>query len=212
MIPPSEIAPEIPSPIDFDDPAQARAWVDATVAKRPWRLRFFAAFASALNAHFNRPIRVAELGSGPGHLAKAIIHGCKVSSYTAIDFSAAMHDLAREHLGESSGQVHFLRRDFRRDDWAEGLGPLDAIVTTQAAHEVRHKTRQPALLKDIHAAIENGGLLLFCDHYSEAGSTKDSGLFLTHEEQPALLENAGFRQVEQLLDEGGMALYRAYKS
>jgi SAM-dependent methyltransferase len=212
MMAPNEIAPEIPSPIDFDDSAQARAWVDATVAQRPSRPRFFAAFAAALNAHFNRPIRVAEVGSGPGHLAKAIIHGCNVSSYTAIDFSAAMHDLAREHLGESCGHVHFLRRDFRRDDWAEGLGPLDAVVTMQAAHEVRHKTRQPALLKDIHTAIDTGGLLLFCDHYSKAGSTNDSGLFLAHAEQPALLETAGFRHVEQLLDEGGMALYRACKS
>jgi SAM-dependent methyltransferase len=208
----NEILPEIPSPIDFDDPAQARAWVNSTVEKRPWRPRFFAAFATALSAHFHRPIRVAELGSGPGHLAKAILDSCDVSSYAAIDFSAAMHDLAREHLGENAGHVHFVRRDFRQTGWAEGLGPFDAVVTMQSAHEVRHKSRQPALLKDIHAAIENGGLLLFCDHYSEAGSTKDAGLFLTHEEQPTLLEGAGFQGVEQLLDEGGMALYRARKS
>jgi SAM-dependent methyltransferase len=204
-----DIAPEIPSPVDFDDPAQARAWVASTVEKRPWRPRFFAAIASALNAYFNRPIRVAEVGSGPGHLAKAILESCNVSTYTAIDFSAAMNNLAREHLGEN---VRFVQRDFRRDGWAEGLGAFDAVVTLQAAHEVRHKTRQPALLKNIHGAIEEGGLLLFCDHYSEAGSTKDMGLFLTHDEQPALLEAAGFLRVEQLLDAGGMALYRACKS
>jgi hypothetical protein len=82
----------------------------------------------------------------------------------------------------------------------------------QAAHEVRHKTRQPALLKNIHGAIEEGGILLFCDHYSDAESTKDIGLFLTREEQLVMLEAAGFLRVEQLLDAGGMALYRACKS
>jgi SAM-dependent methyltransferase len=206
------IAPEIPSPIDFDDPAQARAWVDSTVQKRPARPRFFAAFAAALNAHFARPVRVAELGSGPGHLAKAIIDNCAVGFYAAIDFSAAMHDLAREHLGPSSTRVDFIRRDFRHDNWTDGLGAFDAVVTMQAAHEVRHKTRQPALLKNIHGAIEEGGILLFCDHYSDAESTKDTGLFLTREEQLVMLEAAGFLRVEQLLDAGGMALYRACKS
>ena len=91
-------APDVPSPIDFSDPAQALAWVDATVAKRPWRQHFFTAFAHALNSLPDPSIRVLELGSGPGHLAKAILTACpRVTYYAAIDFSPAMHDLARTH-------------------------------------------------------------------------------------------------------------------
>jgi len=60
----------VPSPIDFADVAQARAWVADTVRRRPGRLQFGPAFAAALNACFNT-IRVVELGSG--HLADAIL-------------------------------------------------------------------------------------------------------------------------------------------
>jgi hypothetical protein len=58
---------DVPSPVDFRDIAEARAWVEHTVDSRPWRPQFFEAFAKALNHHFRRPLSVLELGSGPGH-------------------------------------------------------------------------------------------------------------------------------------------------
>ena len=209
----SPTAPEVPSPIDFSDPVQAQAWVEATVSKRPWRPRFFAAFTEALASLPNSPIRIAELGSGPGHLAKAILEGCtQVEHYAAIDFSHAMHDLARVHLGDHVHTVSFEVRDFRSSDWVEGLGQVDVIVTMQAAHEVRHKSRLPRLLKDIYGALQPDGRLLFCDHYAEVGSGKNPDLFPEYAEQVALLKAAGFRDVNELLNEGGMALYQGRKA
>jgi hypothetical protein len=52
------------SPIDFHDPAQARAWEDEIIKCRPWRPQFFAAFAEILNKHFERPFTLLEFGSG----------------------------------------------------------------------------------------------------------------------------------------------------
>lgn len=205
-------APEVLSPIDFSDPAQARAWVDATVAKRPWRPRFFAAFAQALNSLSDSPIRIVELGSGPGHLAKAILESCShVASYAAIDFSPAMHDLARVHLETQADAVCYEIRDFRDGDWAKGLGSIDVIITMQAAHEVRHKSRLPRLLMQIHAALRPGGILLFCDHYAEVASSKSSELHPEYDEQRALLSVPGFVEISELLNEGGMALYQCRK-
>jgi SAM-dependent methyltransferase len=197
---------DIPSPIDFHDPAAARAWTDNTVAKRPWRPAFFHAFAAALNRHFDRPFTVLELGSGPGHLAAAILAACRVSHYTAVDFSPAMHDLARQHIGPATDLVSFETRDFRLPKWPSGLGPVDAVVTMQAAHEVRHKDHLPALLRQLHGLVAPGGLLLFADHY--AGDGKNPALFPTREEQPMMLAEAGFSSVTPLLDQGGMTLYR----
>lgn len=202
-------APDVPSPIDFSDPAQACAWVDATVAKRPWRQHFFTAFAHALNSLPDPSIRVLELGSGPGHLAKAILTACpRVTYYAAIDFSPAMHDLARTHLDKQADAVCFEIRDFRDEDWATGLGSIDVAVTLQAAHEVRHKSRLPTLLKQTHAALKASGMLLFCDHYAEAGSAK---IRKEYEEQHALLMATGFMEISELLNEGGMALYQCRK-
>jgi hypothetical protein len=190
---------DVPSPIDFNDPVEARAWVDNTVARRPWRPRFFEAFASTLNVHFGKAFRAVELGSGPGHLAGTILRNCEVESYVAVDFSNAMHDLAREFLGLDAGRVSFVLEDFRQSHWVTSIGVADAVLTMQAAHEVRHKTRLPNLFKTIYMTIRPDRLFLYCDHYSEDGSTKNSELHVTREQQP------------DLLDEGGMALYSAFR-
>jgi SAM-dependent methyltransferase len=198
-----------PSPIDFSDIEQARAWTADTVARRPQRPRFFDAFCASLEAHFDAPIRVAELGSGPGHLARAILSRCRVEGYHAVDLSPAMHALAREHLGDLANRVTFIEADFRSNDWALGLAGVDAVVTMQAAHELRHKNRLPALLDRLHATIRVGGLLLYCDHYADPAREENSTLFLTRDEQPLALERAGFAPVGLVYEEGGMALYRA---
>jgi SAM-dependent methyltransferase len=118
---------DVPSPIDFSDIAQARAWVADTVARRPGRPRFFEAFTAALNRHFDTQIRIAELGSGPGHLAEAILRKCRIESYAALDRSPAMHRIAREHLGELATRVRYILADFRAPSWARNLGEIDAL-------------------------------------------------------------------------------------
>ena len=198
--------PDVPSPVDFHDPAQARDWMEHTIKMRPWRPRFFAAFAEALNG-YGGAARVLELGSGPGHLAAAILNACRISEYVALDFSDAMHDLAKEHLGDLASRVHFTRRDFREPDWALGFPPFDAAVTLQAIHETRHRDRAPALFGQIHSSLKPGGLFLYCDHYLEPG--KNPGLYLEREAQPEALAAADFTNIKCILDEGGMALYRA---
>jgi hypothetical protein len=142
-------------------------------------------------------------------LAKHILEHCPVTTYAALDFASAMHILAHEHLGSEADRVSFVLRDFRGADWSKDLAAVDAVVTLQAAHEVRHKQRLPALLARIHGLIRDGGLLLFCDHYAEFGTAKNPELYLTKEEQPIILSRAGFSDLGLLLDYGGMALYRA---
>ena len=132
---------DVPSPIDFHDASQARAWVEDTIARRPYRAQFFAAFVDALNARCGKAISVLELGSGPGHLAEHILKSCDVAHYVALDFFAAMHDLAQERLAPFLKIVKFARRDFRDANWTDGLGKFDAIVTMQSAHETRHKSK-----------------------------------------------------------------------
>jgi SAM-dependent methyltransferase len=204
---------EIPSPINFEDANQVHDWITNTVQERVWRPRFFATFASALNDHFgDHRIDVVELGSGPGHLARAVLEECNIASYAAVDFSIVMHGRAREHLGGDARRVRFVLKDFRQDDWIDGFSSVDAVLTMQAAHELRHRDRQPKLVQQMHQILKPQGLLLFCDHYYEAGTTKDVGLYLTREEQPEMLRASGFQQVEELLDLGGMVLYRGQKA
>lgn len=48
---------------------------------------------------------------------------------------------------------------------ARGLGPFDAIVTMQAAHETRHQRHLVPLLERARTVLVQGGVLLYADHY-----------------------------------------------
>jgi SAM-dependent methyltransferase len=202
-----KIPRDIPSPINFHDLAQARSWMERTAVSRPWRPEFFRAFSAALNSRTSHPLRILEVGSGPGQLASAVLKTCCVSQYVALDFSGAMHALAREQLGPLVTKVKFVKRDFRKPEWNAALGKFDAVVTLQAAHETRHQDRLPGLLARMRASLKCGGVLLYCDHYR--GIAKNPLLYLERQQQPRTLRAAGFAHVERLLDKGGMALYRA---
>jgi SAM-dependent methyltransferase len=196
---------DLPIRVDFRDRATALTWIEETRIKRPYRPRFFAAFCAALTSRPN--LRILELGSGPGQLAREILTHCSVDTYTALDFSPAMHDIAAEHLGALAPRVTFVVRDFREPTWAHGLGPFDAVVTLQAAHETRHKRHLVPLLERARTTLAPGGMLLYADHYLTPES-KLPGLAPARDDQPLALERAGFVDIQLCHEEGNMALWR----
>jgi SAM-dependent methyltransferase len=197
---------DVPIRVDFRDPATAREWIEQTRINKPFRPRFFAAFCAALSPR--QQLRILELGSGPGQLAREILLHCDVSAYVALDWSQAMHDIAAEHLGELARRVTFVVRDFRDPTWPAKLGSFDAIVTMQAAHETRHKRHVVPLFERARTLLAPGGLLLYCDGYLHA-DTKLPALSFDRADQPRALERAGFVDVRLLHDEGNQALYSA---
>ncbi|HEX3478055.1 MAG TPA: class I SAM-dependent methyltransferase, partial [Kofleriaceae bacterium] len=195
---------DVPIRVDFRDPASARTWIEDTRIKRPYRPRFFAAFCAALAS---RPkLRILELGSGPGQLAREILLHCDVHTYVALDFSPAMHAIAAEHLGELASRVTFVTRDFREPAWPGDLGTFDAIVTLQSAHETRHKRHLVPLLERARTVVAPGGMLLYADHYLTP-ETKLPALAPARADQPLALERAGFIDVQLRHEEGNMALW-----
>jgi SAM-dependent methyltransferase len=195
---------DVPIRVDFRDPATARVWIEDTRIRRPYRPRFFAAFCAALAA---RPkLRILELGSGPGQLAREILLHCDVDIYVALDFSPAMHEIAAEHLGELASRVTFVVRDFREPAWPSDLGTFDAVVTLQAAHEARHKRHLVPLLERARTVVALGGVLLYADHYLTP-ETKWPALSPARADQPLALERAGFIDVQLRHEEGAMALW-----
>lgn len=195
---------DVPIRIDFRDLATARAWIEDTRRRRPYRPRFFAAFCAALAAV--PKLRILELGSGPGQLAREILGHCDVRTYVALDFSPAMHELAAEQLAELASRVTFVTRDFREPAWPRGLGTFDAIVTMQAAHETRHRRHLMPLLERARTVIAAGGRVLYADHYLTPETTLPN-LAPARADQPLALERAGFVDVELRYEEGNMALW-----
>lgn len=200
---------DVPSPIDLRLMSDAREWESTATVKRPWRAEFFDRFAAEISMSAIPVRRILELGSGPGFLADRILRDFPNVEYVALDFSAAMHQLAATRLGPLASRVQFVERSLRESDWSHDLGRFEFIVTNQAVHELRHKRYAAALHSEARKALGPGGVYLVCDHFVGEGGMSNEQLYMSVEEQQSALRDAGFVNVSLLLIKGGLALHRA---
>jgi SAM-dependent methyltransferase len=200
---------DVPSPIDLRTEKDAREWAASAMSKRPWRAVFFQRFVDELQLLDMRPLQVLELGSGPGFLARCILDAIPSAEYVMLDFSPAMHHLARERIAPHIGRTRQLLVDFKDDGWTVGLGEFDAIVTHQAVHELRHKKHAAQLHRSARIILRPRGVYLVCDHYVGSDGMSNASLYMTIDEQRAALEAANFASVERLLQMQGLVLHRA---
>jgi SAM-dependent methyltransferase len=217
---------DVPSPIDLRLMRDAREWERTVMSRRPWRTEFFASISAEIAAAGPTVSRILELGSGPGFLAQYLLQTLNMEaspgvppstrsgikrdiSYVMLDFSAAMHQLARERLGPLTERVEFLERDFKQPGWDAGLGLYDCVVTMQAVHELRHKRYAAGLHAQVRQLLTPGGCYLVCDHYYGQDGMQNDQLYMSIDEQRNALSQAGFTQIDELLRKGGMVLHRA---
>lgn len=198
---------DVPSPIDLRSPQDAVEWESTANEKRPWRRDFFRIMVSEVLTVGPSP-RVLELGSGPGFLLEHLIEAMPHIELYALDFSAAMHALAAKRLGSRASRVCFVERDLR-EDWTDGLGLFDVVLTNQTVHELRHKRRAPRLLSQVRSVLKRGGSFLVCDHYAGQDGMSNSILYMTVEEQREALKEADFPQVLEMRRDRGLVLHRA---
>jgi SAM-dependent methyltransferase len=205
----STVHADVPSPIDLRCMADAREWAETAMVKRPMRAEVFTRLAEDIAAASPPVRRVLELGSGPGFLAQHLLQALPQVSCVLLDFSPAMHILARERLGTLGDRAEFVERSFKAGGWGEGLGTFDAIVTLQAVHELRHKRHATALHAEARTLLAPGGQYLVCDHFAGEGGMTDTALYMTVEEHRDALEQAGFTTVLERLRRGSLVLHRA---
>ncbi len=200
---------ETQSPIDLKQLGDARIWAAEVMKKRPYRTDFFKAFESQLVKHY--AASVLELGSGPGFLAAHIVTAIPNIEYTAYDFSEAMHLLAKERLDLNAGKVKFVTGSFKEQNWEVGLGKYNAIVTMQAAHEVRNKAKVLDLFKSAKNLLSEGGIFLYCDHFYGETGMQNNNLYMSTLEQEKCLVQAGFFEINKLLSIGTLNLWFSQK-
>ena len=199
---------DVPTPIDFRDALDAAEW-ERTAQSRPGRAEMFEAFGRELRRLGSDNLSVLDLGSGPGFLAAYLLGIVPHLELTLLDFSAAMHELARARLGQYAGQVCFVHRNFRDAQWPLGLGPFDAVVANQSVHELRHKRHALALHASVREILKPEGAYLVSDHYLGHGGLKNEQLYMTVAEQQAALLGAGFARAERVAAFGTMVMHRA---
>jgi len=178
---------DLPYGENFHDEAEAAAWADAAGRKRPWRPMIFDQFVAAVHESKSTALRVLELGSGPGFLAEHVLDRCP-------------------------SRTEFVQADFKSDAWPAAVGgPFDFVLSNQAIHELRHKRHAPRLYAQLRPLLAPGGQLVVCDHLPDSGPTpRHRVLYMTIDENLAVLAQAGFLDAEVVWSAHEMALYRAH--
>lgn len=199
---------DIPSPLDWCDPRDAREW-ERTAQDRPGRVEIFRAIAGCLSALPKPALNILELGSGPGFLAAYLLERLPACQLTLLDVSAPMHDLARQRLGHRAAGVRFVLRSFKESNWSQGLGSFDVVITNQAVHELRHKRYGRQLHAGVKEALKPGGTYLVSDHFFGEGGLPNDQLYMTVLEQREALLNAGFSDVREVASAGTLVMHRA---
>lgn len=199
---------DVPSPIDLRSPHDAREW-ERTAQQRPGREEIFWAIGRELSRLGKNDLTVLELGSGPGFLAAYLIDKLPAVQLTLLDFSTAMHDLARARLGPRAARASFVERNFKEPGWSQGLGRFDAVITNQAVHELRHKRYAASLHAAVKDVLRPGGSYLVSDHFFGDGGLSNHQLYMTVAEQRDALLTVGFMEVKKVAVAGTLVMHCA---
>jgi ubiquinone/menaquinone biosynthesis C-methylase UbiE len=145
-----------------------------------------------------RGITIAQLHHpGPGFLACHLLKALPNVHMVLLDFSAAMHELAKQRLGPLVSGVEFVEGSFKDRAWSGRLTQFDAVVTHQAVHELRHKQYALDLHKHVKAVLRPRASYLVCDHFFGPDGMSNDQLYMTVGEQKAAIESAGYLSVRQ---------------
>ena len=184
---------------EFHDPEYAADWA-GRFEPTPDRLALFDLMLSELRERVPPDGRIVELGIGPGYLAAHLLGALPAARYQGLDFSRAMLDIAARRLRRHADRAAFTQADLLADGWWQALdGPVDAIVSTWALHDLGG----PAQVEHVYAgcakAFGNRGLLLNGDFIKpdRARQEYEPGRFpvATHID---MLRRAGFDTAECL--------------
>lgn len=164
--------------------------------KKPWRPELWDLFARLLLEEATSPLRILELGAGPGLLAARIIQEVPVSEYVLFDFSEPMIAMAKDTLGEREN-VSFHLGNFKEPNWPHHVpGLFDAVISMQAVHEIRHKRHVPWLYAQAATLLRPEGVLIICEaEPTHEQCAEQRQLASTRREQEHAMLWAGLEQV-----------------
>ena len=204
---------EVPSDHDFFDPSYVKHWTESISRYRPERNRLFEVFAAEAARIKKDALSVFELGCGPGFLAEALLENCEIARYTLVDFSPQMLELSRRRLAKFQDRTVFIQADFKKADWAAGVGAgFDLIVSLQAVHELRHASRIPKLYAQLHGLLAPGGKILICAHVNSSSPFGHRAAhFMTVEEHLSTFKKVGFINAREICPAADLSLMAAEK-
>jgi tRNA (cmo5U34)-methyltransferase len=104
-------------------------------------------------------IRVADLGSGTGTIAKMILERYPDSILTCVDLAVNMIETAKEKLARYKN-IEYIVADFHNFNFSR---KYDAVVTSLALHHLRDDNEKKKFFKKIFNALNKNGVFYNAD-------------------------------------------------
>ncbi len=197
------------SPHHYDDPAYVKKWAEEVNRKRPFRRKVFRWMVTYLKL-VGRPLKILEIGSGPGYLAEYLLSNVSVDQYLLWDSSKPMQEIAGKRLMKFRNVTRRVTVSFEdQPKWRGFRSKFDAIVTIQAIHELRDARKIPRLYGNMFSALKPRGILLLADR-SQIKSKPLKHLLHPAEHMTAL-RDGGFENIQKGPVFGDLVLLKARK-
>jgi 2-polyprenyl-3-methyl-5-hydroxy-6-metoxy-1,4-benzoquinol methylase len=105
---------------------------------------------------------VLDLGCGNGELARALEKCGHLGTYTGLDFSTKMLEVAEEALDGTDLKANFAQADLTTPDWDQGLGLTlyDIIVAFAVLHHIPGDEIRQQLLEKANSLLANDARLV----------------------------------------------------
>ena len=115
-------------------------------------------------------LRVLDIGSGYGALAKLVLEVYPHARVVVHDYSEPMLAEARARFASVSDSVSYFRSDLLSSAWATGIdGSFDAVVSSIAIHNVRYPERIRGIFHEVAPLVAPGGCFLNFDYVALDG-------------------------------------------
>jgi tRNA (cmo5U34)-methyltransferase len=129
----------------------------------PDRAGQIAALLHLIPARTDEPFTIAELASGGGELAQAILEHYPSCHYIAFDGSATMREHLSQVLAPFGNRVEVLSFELSEQAWRTALPtPLRCVLSSLCVHHLSDEGKQH-LFNDMAAHLAPGGALLLAD-------------------------------------------------
>src|SRR5262249_42107024 len=129
----------------------------------PARAEQVATLVALLPARPDEEFTVAELASGDGTLAQAVLAAFPRCHYLALDGSEVMREQTRARLEAHADRVEVRPSRLEERDWREALPqPLRCVLSSLCVHHLDGAGKR-ALFADTTARLQPGGALLLAD-------------------------------------------------
>src|SRR5208282_828085 len=138
----------------------------------PTRMRRMDEILKVLKNRFRGPIKVLELGSGPGTLTERVLRRFPKSRVVAVDSDPVLLRVGTEALNRFRRRTTWVLADLRERDWSSNLPEhrFDVAVSSLTLHWLEEGEVR-ILYRDLRAWLRPGGMIVNGD-FMPSGSSK----------------------------------------